>query len=589
MKKFFKILLASFCGALLAMLFFAIISFSMLSGIASSFSKETTPVVPASAILKLDFSETISEQGIDDPFASLNPMVSSSKSISIRTLVEAIDKAAEDNAIKFIYMNTDKLMGTELVYLEELRSALMRFRESGKAIVSWATNYDQSTYYIASTADKIYVEPNSANFFLGISTNLIFFKDLLDNLGIEIQLIRHGKYKAAAEQFVNKSISKENLEQNKVMLGTMWSTMVESICSSREITPGRFNYLVDNLELLLPESLAENNLIDGVKYKDEMDNYLCEIFGVSKAKDLKSISASKYHQARKKTNLKIKDKIAILYVDGEIVDGDENNMVAGNRFANIISRIRQDSTVKALVMRVNSPGGSSQASALIERELGLLKQEKPIVVSMGTYAASGGYWIAANADKIFTNSTTLTGSIGVFSLVPNFAPGMKKHLSLNSVPITTNKHSDIMGLMRPLDKTETELMQLMVDNVYTDFLNVVSQGRNMSVSEVDAIGEGRVWAGGDATTIGLADSIGGLHDAILYAASLAQLDGYRIIEYPTPVSPMEKVMQSLNMASATISAFASPEEAIGKLYSNIGNNGKATTFARLPYIYNFSY
>ena len=589
MKKFFKILLASFIGSLLAIFFLTLISFAMFSGIVSSFSKETTPVVPASAILKLDFSEAITEQGIDDPFASLNPMISSSKSISIRTIVEAIDKAATDDAIKFIYMNTDKLATTELVYIEEIRDALVRFRESGKAIVSWATNYDQSTYYLASVADKIYVEPNSANFFLGISTNLIFFKDLLDNLGIEIQLIRHGRYKAAAEQFVNKTISKENFEQNKVMIETMWNTIVESICSSRNISPERFNYLVDNLELLLPESLTENNLIDGVKYRDEMESYLCEIFGVSKVKDLKSISASKYHQARNKPNFKIKDKIAILYIDGEIVDGDGNNMVAGNKYANIISRIRQDSTIKALVLRVNSPGGSSQASALIERELGLLKKEKPIVVSMGTYAASGGYWIAANADKIYTNSTTLTGSIGVFSLVPNFAPGMKKHLSLNSVSITTNKHSDFMDLMRPLDKTETELMQLMVDNVYTDFLDVVSQGRNMSVSEVDAIGEGRVWAGGDATDIGLADSVGGLHDAILYAVSLAQLDGYRIIEYPTPVSPMERVMQSLNMASATISAFASPEEAIGKIYSNIGNNGKMTTLARLPYIYNFNY
>lgn len=589
MKKFFKILLASFAGTFLALFLITVISFSLLNGIINSFSKETTPVVPSSAFLRLNFSETIGERTLEDPLGSLDPMtLTFSKSVGIRTIVEAIDKAAQDDAIKFIYMNPGNI-SADLTYMEEIRDALLRFRDSGKAIISWATGYDQASYYIASVADKIFVEPSSTNFFFGVSGNMLFFKDLLDNLGIEMQLIRHGRYKAAAEQFVNKTISPENLEQNQRMVDSMWGTIVDGICSSRDINSDRFNYLVDNLDLLLPESLIENNMIDGVKHKDEMEEYLCDIFGVERAKDLKSISASNYYKARNKPNFKIKDKIAILYADGEIVDGNGSDQIAGNRFAEHVSRIRQDSTIKALVLRVNSPGGSAQASAIIERELQLLKQEKPLIVSMGAYAASGGYWISANADRIYTNRSTLTGSIGVFSLVPNVGAGMKKHLSVNNVSIKSNKHSDVLSMMRSLTPTETGLMQLLVDNTYTDFLDIVSNGREMSVAEVDKIGEGRVWTGIDACGIGLADTIGGLYDAISGAAAMAELSEYRVVEYPAPQSTMTKLLEEINKASSTINTLSSPQEKIGSIYKDIVNQGAIKVYARLPYIYTFSY
>lgn len=583
MKNFLKIVLGTFVGSLLAMTIGFFIMLGVIGSMAT-FSKSAKPVVPKSAVLSLNFNQVITEQSTDDLFASFNPMGSSpSKTQGILEFIQTIDRSASDPSIKFIYMNLTNL-NCGLSHLEEIREAIVRFRVSGKPVIAYADNFSQQAYFLATAADKIYMSPGGSATLTGVSITSIFLKDLLDKLGIEVQLIRHGKFKAAAEQFISNKMSPENREQLKAYVDAVWATFVEEISRSREISVEDLNRMADNLELSTATKALEANLVDGLMYKDEMADTLAKLFGVESEKDLKMISSTDYSKATKKLNLKEKNKIAVIYASGDIIMGKSEGNIASDTYIDIISRVRKDSSVKAVVFRVNSPGGSAQSSEVIERELSLLREKKPVIVSMGDYAASGGYWISAKADKIITNRTTLTGSIGVFSMIPNFEKTMKRHLSVNAESVNSNKNSDLLNGFRALRAEESEAIRAAIEEIYTDFITLVSEGRGMEVQKVDEIAQGRVWSGNDAVKIGLADELGDLYHALNTAAEMSSLTSYRIVEYPVKKSTIDKLFEMLGETSVKAEALSNPYFFIEQAYEKLKQERGIRHMARLPYM-----
>ncbi len=587
MKSFLKTTLAVIIGSLVALFICSFLFFGLIGSLAS-FAESSEPVVPAKAILKIDFATPVSELGQEDAMAAFQSMnFSYAKPVGILKAVKAIENAATDPAIKFVYLNLNQ-MNIGMANLEEIRGALYNFRRSGKPIITYVDNFSQGAYYLASLSDKIYMNSDGSGAIVGIGSTMMFFKDLLDKLGIEVQLIRHGKFKAAAEQYIASGISKENYEQNKEMIDSIWETWTSEICESRDIDPEQFNRLVDNLELFSAESLKEHGLVDELVSRDELYSILRTLFDVKKDKDIKFVSLSQYAEARVKPNVKAKDKIAVIYADGEITMSDPQGLSA-KKFYPIIRKVAQDSTVKAVVLRVNSPGGDAQAAEILNKELQLLRQKKPLVISMGEYAASGGYWISANSEKIYADNTTITGSIGVFSMAMNYGEGLKKHLKVNTADIGSNAHSTMLNGINPLDAQEVAFMQGMVEDIYTKFTELVSEGRDLPVEYVDEVGQGRVWTGADAIEKKLADEKGGIVDALNYAAAAADLADYRIVEYPALKTPMEQFMEMLQGAETTVKAMADPQEAIRSIYSKVEPDGQFKVYARHPFCYNFNY
>lgn len=589
MKSFFKTLFATFIGSSIALMVCFFLFLGIIGSIATLGSKESSVSVPTSAVLKIDFSQPITERGNEDPFAGLSSLSfeTEQKSMALLPALQAIEKAATDPAIKFLYMNLSSL-NIGMAQLEEIRDAVKRFRESGKAVIAYASNYSQGAYYMATAADKIYIQREGNAMIFGIGTRIMFFKDLLDKLGVEVQLIRHGKFKAAAEQFIASNISEANRKQNQEMIDSVWETWTTSICESRDISVEEFNSLVDNLKLGNAESLIENKLVDEAVTTQEMTDKLCSLFGVEKEKDLEMITLDKYAKAVIKPNLKTSDKIAVIYADGEItMSGNEG--ITASEFCPMISKIKADSSIKAVVLRVNSPGGDAQAAEMINTELQLLRNEKPVIVSFGDYAASGGYWISAKSDYIFTDKTTLTGSIGVFSLMMNVGKGLKKHLNINVAELGTNRHSNMMSGMNPLNESEQAYMQNFVEDVYTGFTELVAEGRELNIDYVDSIAQGRVWTGSEAVNLKLADKIGGITEAIQYAAVFAGLDNYRTVEYPTVKSSIDKFMEMINGTSASADILPEPFRELGKAYGMLTEEKGIKNYARVPLIYEFQY
>ena len=589
MKSFLKTLFATFLGAIIAFGVCTFLFFAIIGSIATLNSSDSVKTVPQSAILKIDFNQPIAEREIDDPFANLQSFSfePTKSSISLLKSLQAIDKASTDPAIKFIYLNLNNL-AIDVAQLEELRDALSKFRESGKAIIAYANNYSQAAYYLASVADKIYVQKNGNGEFFGMGLTSMFFKDLFDKLGIEVQLIRHGKFKAAAEQFVESNMSNANREQNQKMLNSIWDTWVSAIAESRNISVEKLNALADGLKIGNAQSLVDNQFVDEAVTGLEISDKLCDLFGVEKEEDLEMISLGDYAQSAVKPNFKAKEKIAVIYADGEItMNGSEG--ITATEFCPMISKIKADSSVKAVVLRVNSPGGDAQAAEMINTELIALKKEKPVIASFGGYAASGGYWMSAKTDYIFTDRTTLTGSIGVFSIIMNYGKGLKKHLDINVATVGTNKHSNMFSGIASLDKEEQQYMQNFVEDIYVDFIDLVAEGRNLDKEYTDSIAQGRVWSGSDALELKLADKIGGITDAIEYAATYAGLSDYRIVEYPTMKTSVEKFMEMFN--SSSVRSYILPESLreIEKVYSSLADQDGIKTYARIPYIYELEY
>lgn len=483
-------------------------------------------------VLKIDFKNPIAERKTGGSSLDIMSMVQGTpNSVTLLSYINAIDAAAQDKTIGMIYMTPENI-SAGISQVEEIRAALERFRKSGKPVIAYCENFSNMSYYLASVADKIILDPASESMITGVGSQMIFLKDLLDALGVDVQLIRHGKYKAAGEMFVRSSASPENRLQNEALLNSIWNTISGQIAASRGVSQTEFNGWVENLEMCHPEEFKAKGLIDEIWYRDQVDKYLCEQNGAGRIQEVGFVKINKYAAKLKKGSRK--NRIAVIYADGEIVNSGSDADIVGSKLAATIRKVREDKKVKAVVFRVNSPGGSAQASETIRHELELLSAEKPVIASYGDYAASGGYWISAQSDYIFSDESTITGSIGVFGMIPSAGDAIRKNLKVNIESVGTSSHSDMMNGLRKLDDSEVAFVQKQIERIYDDFTGLVSKGRGISKDSVDAIGQGRVWSGADALKIGLVDSLGGLYDAINYAASKVGLSkaDYQLSRYP---------------------------------------------------------
>lgn len=579
-------LLAVMAGMLIFSVIWVIMMFSFIGSVAA-LSSSDTPVIAKEGVLNMDLSNIVlSEQ--EQPF-NFNGMFSKGTqptSVGIWNAVQAVKMAAADPGIRFIYLRPDGISGG-IAEIEEFRKALADFRLSGKAIVAFTENPSNASYYLASVADKVYVTGSKGgmNTIIGLSSQMYFLKDILDRLGVNMQLIRHGKYKSAGEMYIKSQISPENYEQNKVMISSIWNSWASQIATSRGIELSKFNELIDNLELNEPQDFVKYGLADDVLTREQRAQKLCTLYMTEDINAISFIPFEDYVAVKTTTPKFSTNQIAVIYADGEIVDGREVENVAGDRFAEIIASVREDDMVKAVVLRVSSPGGSVLASDKIRKELQLLKEKKPLIASYGNYAASGGYWISAGCDYIFSDATTLTGSIGVFSLIPDFGKTVKELAHVNVTSINSNKHSDMYSGMRALDKDEIAYQQKSVEHIYDEFTGIVAEGRDLRKTYVDSIAQGRVWTGADAIKIGLVDEIGGLEAALLKAANTVDgsesLDNFYIASYPAVQTTWEALLATFQGQRTPVIFAGTPLEAVEKAFRNVSTAQSGKAYARM--------
>lgn len=555
--------LAVVCGTLLVGIICLILTFGVIGSIAAVGS--SAPVLPKTGVLKMDMSKiTIAEQSQEaNPFASITG--EAGLTIGIWDAVQAINIAAADPAVQYIYLKTDGTVSS-ITAIQEIRESLENFRVAGgKPVVSYIESPSTASYYLSSVADKIYMtaHPGASTMVTGVSSQMIFLGDLLDKLGVNVQLIRHGKYKSAGEMYTRGSSSPENREQYQRLVDSMWEGIAAQIAESRGKSVEEVNAAIDELKLNLPEDFLQNGFVDELLTREGLENKLATLAVVDEFKDVKMMDFADYVSV-KVTPGRAKQQIAVIYAEGEIVDGNASAEVAGDRFASIIRKVKADSTVKAVVLRVNSPGGSVLASEKIKVELDALKETKPVIASYGDYAASGGYWISNNCDKIYSNAATLTGSIGVFGMVPDVSKTLKNVAHVGVETVSSNKHGDMYSLTRPFDSAEYAYMFRSIEDIYDRFTSIVSEGRGIPVETVDAIGQGRVWTGADALGIHLVDEIGTLEDAIRYAAVVGgdpDIDNWNVKGYPKPQGQMEMILSSFGLSDS--------EDVLAKTYKAI--------------------
>ena len=543
------IFLKVFLASLLALVAFAIVKIFFWGAIIASLFAEEPIEVPESAILRIDMKEAIADAPSRNPMGNFDiTTMSITPQMTLLNALTAIDAAKSDPRIKAIYINTTGMGGASIAALEELREAIVAFRESGKLVVAYNNVYDQASYFLASAADEVFIHPEGTFNWIGLSLNTMFYTGLIEKLGVEIDILRPTvcRYKSAVEPFFLKKLSAENREQMQTMADDIWEVILGAVSESRGIEPAQLNAYADNLTAILPQEAVEIGMVDGVKYADQMEAYFQAKLGV--VADDAMISLGTYAQT---VSLKSDDpakQIAIIYANGDVVDGNgPEDAVYGDALAALLKEAREDEAIKAVVVRVNSPGGSALASDVIWREMTLLQQQKPVVVSMGEYAASGGYYISAPADAIIANRTTLTGSIGVFGILPSLGNALEQNLGITLDGVKTNQSSAMGSGFEPLSKTEHKAMMRSVDRVYERFTSLVAEGRNLTIEQVYDIAEGRVWTGKRAVEIGLADMNGGLYTAIGYAASVANLGtSYQIVELTDVDFALAAMMGSLS-------------------------------------------
>lgn len=584
MNDFLKMVGAVICGFIAT----SILGFFFFAGcVGTLVSSESQPVIPRSGVLRMDFTDiNFGEQTLSDidPSALLSGS-GATQTVGILDAVRALEAAADDPAVKFLYITPDGCTAG-LAQMEELRSALLRFRSSGKAVIAYTENPTTGSYYLASAADKVYMSANAGAtpMITGIGSQLFFLGDLLKELGVNVQLIRHGKYKSAGEMYVRNTPSAENLEQNQSMIDSIWDSIAGDIAESRDMTPEQFSRLLDDLKLVTAQDMVDAGLADGLMTREQLKKKLADLAVTEKFSDVKMIPFLDYISVKVKPNLKAKQKIAILYAEGNIVDGNGRQQVAGDYFASRIAKIREDDAVKAVVLRVASPGGSVLASDKIKTEIDLLRAEKPVIASFGDYAASGGYWISNSCDRIYSDRTTLTGSIGVFSLIPDLSRTVKEKLKVGVATVGSGKHSDMLNFLSPLDAAETEYMQKSVEVIYDAFLANVAEGRDMTPEQVDEIAQGRVWTGAEALRLGLVDEIGTLSDALRFAAQAggnADLDSWQIVSYPKAPSTFDMLLEALQGPDKNDVLAGTPFAPVGKAFRNW--NAEDRFMARMPY------
>ena len=545
-KTFLAGLLAFVAGSFLLVFLWIFI----LLGIVGSMEEPVS--VASSSILKIDLSEIITDAPSNDPFEGLNIYsLQKQKQLSLLQVLRALDAAQSDDRIKGIYLRMNKGGNIEGIGLiEELRAAILAFKQSGKFVVAYNEGYSQGGYYLASAADKIYLQPEGALSWTGLSSNVMFYKGLLDKLDLRAEVFRPTacKYKSAVEPYILDKMSPASREQQQQLVNSIWKTIVGAISESRNIAPEKLNRLADRLEATLSEEALKQGLVDSLIYEDQMKEVFANL-GVeaNEEGDYEYISLGSY-AAQVGADLKniASDQIAIVYATGALVDGEGvGKEIYGNTLAAKLATVRDDEKVKAVVLRVNSPGGSALASDVIWREMELLKAEKPVIVSMGSYAASGGYYISCPADVIVADKTTLTGSIGVFGMMLDSRAALKNKLGITVDQVTTNANADFFG---PLTPVQRAMIMRGIDKVYTTFTTYVSEGRNLPIEKVLDISGGRVWTGEEALGIGLVDAWGGLKEAIAVAADKAELgDKYRVVEQLDTPSSLSAILASFNV------------------------------------------
>ena len=546
MKSFFKTFLASFLGsALLLFVIFILFISSIISSLASS---ETSVTIKPQSVLYMTLDYEIPERtnSNDLGFTFTGSTFKVSDNAGMNDIINNIKAAATDPNISGIFLELSHI-GTSTANIEEIRNELNEFKKSGKFIVSYAETYTQSAYYLASVSDEIYMFPDGILDIHGMASQNIFYKHLFDKLDIEMQIIRpeNNKFKSAVEPYFLDKMSDANREQNEVLLNSIWNKICNDISVSRGIDIKTINKLANDLTLMFePETAVENKFIDGLMYRDEIIDKLHQHLNLSSNKKLNLIKNTQYAKVRPKL-YNGEDKIGIVYASGQIIDGEgDETTIGGESLSKAIRAARNDKKVKAIVMRVNSPGGSALASEVIRREVELAAKEKPFIVSMGNYAASGGYWISSSSDYIFADPNTLTGSIGVFGTIPNLKGFMNDKLGLTFDEVKTNENSDFGSLTKPLSPYQLKMMQKHVTETYDDFITLVSNTRNLRKTFVDSIAQGRVWSGSNAIELGLIDELGGIEKAIAYAAEKAGLESYSIKEFPKQEDMFESLLKT---------------------------------------------
>jgi len=538
--------LATITGLIIASFLFFIIMIAGLSAVVASGDKPVS--ISENSVLVLKAGVTVPDRGNENPldgFDFLN--MTFTPAPGLNEILANIDKASADPKIKGILIEND-LLPTGWATTGEIREALDKFRKDGKFVIAYSDYIlTQECYYLSSVADKIYVNPGSMIDFKGLSSEVMFYKKALEKLGVEVQVTRHGKFKGAVEPFLLDKLSEENKAQIKDYAGSIWSHVISQISESRNIPAEKLNLLADNLTGNIAQDAFENRLVDGLIYRDALIDTLKSLSGLKPDDDLNTVTMTKYSKVPDHNKISNrKNRIAVIYASGNIVmgKGNESN-IGGNTYAEIIRKERKDTSVKAIVMRVNSPGGNAIASDIIWRELQLAAEVKPVVISMGNYAASGGYYISAPGTKIYADPASISGSIGVFGLVPNASKLLEEKLGLTTEAVNTNRNSDFPSIVRPMNSYEKEVMQMSIERIYSDFIGKVASGRKMRVESVDSIGQGRVWSGASAIKIGLVDELGGLKDAVKGAAALAGVDSYSVKELPVLEDPYVRLMTQL--------------------------------------------
>lgn len=549
MKSFFKTLFASFLGsALLLVILFIVLVTSLISSITSSTETKVTlkPQTVLYMNLNYEIPDRTSPNSLGMVLSGMNFNFTETDMAGMNDIMNNIKAAANDPNISGIFLELSTIM-TSYANIEEIRNQLIEFKKSGKFIISYAEAYSQDAYYLATVSDKIYMLADGVLDIHGLASQPMFYKHLFEKLDIEMQIIRpeNNKFKSAVEPYFLDKMSEANREQTSVLWNSVWNKICNDISISRNISVDKINKFADDLTLLFDsEAALDNNFIDGLKYRDEIISELHNLTNTANNKKVNIIKNTQYAKVRPDL-YEGEDKIAIIYASGQIIDGEGDETTIGSTtLSEALRQARTDKKVKAIVMRVNSPGGSAVASEVIRREVELAAKEKPFIVSMGNYAASGGYWISSSSDYIFADPTTLTGSIGVFGTVPNLEGFMTDKIGLSFDVVKTNENSDFGSIVKPMTPYQLKMMQKHVTNTYDDFITLVSTERGLSKTFVDSIAQGRVWSGADAIEIGLVDELGGIEKAVAYAAEKANIQTYSIKEYPKQEDIFESLIKT---------------------------------------------
>jgi protease-4 len=582
MKQFFKFMFASMFGVIIGAFLLIFILVGIIGAFAGGKSDKEVGL-NENSVLELDINYVIPERSLNNPFEGLNiGGFGEAKAMGLQEILSNIKKAASNEMVKGIYLKAE-ISPNSYATLEEIRNELINFKKSGKFIIAYGEYMDEHAYYVASVSDKVFLNPSGEILLNGFSQQVMYLKGMFQKIGVEPELIRHGKYKSAGEPLIADKMSNENRQQIEAYMGNLYQHFISGIAKSRKLKTEEMHAIVDQLKIRQAEDAVALKVIDGLKYKDEVDAFIRKQLGIEEKEKIAFVNMGKMKNVKGNTSIS-DNKIAVVYCVGDIMSGEgDDEMMGSDRIAETIKKVREDDSYKALVLRINSPGGSALASDVMWREISLCKKKKPVIVSMGAVAASGGYYIAAPADVIVAQPNTITGSIGVFGLMINAKDLLNNKLGIKIETVKFGEFSDLGSPDRPLNEAERKVIQSAIDRVYTDFVKRVSEGRKMTAAQVDSIAQGRVWSGIEAKQVGLVDEFGGLDKAIEIAVKKAKLSEHRVVNLPDLKDPFEEIFKSM---SGEASAYFMKQE-LGSNYQQYLDAKKALQYqgiqVRMPF------